>query len=228
MSGAITDITSRMQAEEALRESEAKYRRVADNSPAVLYQFMMTPDGAFSFLYVSDLVMTVMGIPSEDVMKDPAKFLGMVHPDDQKMFQEGIMKSAESLETFPITFRCMKDGEVIWIEARGAPTPLADGGMLWDGFLLDVTEQKQAEDALREREEKYSSLVESTEDSIYLVDKNSAYLFMNEKHLLRLGLQPDELLGKTYGDFHSEDDAQAFFYDSGKGVSNRATGSERT
>ena len=210
MSGAITDITSRMQAEEALRESEAKYRRVADNSPAVLYQFMMTPDGAFSFPYVSDLVMTVMGIPSEDVMKDPAKFLGMVHPDDQKMFQEGIMKSAESLETFPITFRCMKDGEVIWIEARGAPTPLADGGMLWDGFLLDVTEQKQAEDALREREEKYSSLVESTEDSIYLVDKNSEYLFMNEKHLLRLGLQPDELLGKTYGDFHSEDDAQAF------------------
>ena len=76
--------------------------------------------------------------------------------------------------------------------------------------IRDITEWKRAEEALREREEKYSSLVESTEDSIYLVDKNSAYLFMNEKHLLRLGLQPDELLGKTYGDFHSEVDAQAF------------------
>ena len=40
----------------------------------------------------------------------------------------------------------MKDGEVIWIEARGMPTPLTDGGMLWDGFLLDITERKRAEE----------------------------------------------------------------------------------
>jgi len=132
--------------EKELRESEAKFKRIADNSPAVLYQLMMTSDGAFSFPYVSDLVMTIMGIPPEDVMKDPAKLLGMVHPEDQEMFRESIMKSAESLESFPLTFRCMKDGEVIWIEARGMPTPLVDGGMLWDGFLLDVTERKQMEE----------------------------------------------------------------------------------
>ena len=84
-------------------------------------------------------------------------------------------------------------------------------GTLFLGILLvDQEERNYAQEALREREEKYRSLVEFTEDSIYLVDRNSTYLFMNEKHLSRLGLQPDEFLGRTYGEFHSEDDTQVF------------------
>jgi len=138
----------RIKAEEALRESETKYRRVSDNSPAVLYQFMMTPDGASSFSHVSDVVEATIGISAEEIMKDSSKILGMVHPEDQEMFREGIMKSAESLESFLLTFRCMKDGGVIWMEARGTPAPLADGGMLWDGFLLDITDRKRMEEEL--------------------------------------------------------------------------------
>ncbi|MBL6996122.1 ABC transporter substrate-binding protein [Desulfobacula sp.] len=146
MFGTAQDITDRKQIEETLQESEAKYRRVSDNSPAVLYQFMMTPDGAFSFPYVSDVVEATIGISAEEIMKDSSKFLGMVHPEDQKMFQESIMKSVESLESFPLIFRCMKDGGEIWVETRGTPAPLADGGMLWDGFLLNITKRKQAEE----------------------------------------------------------------------------------
>jgi len=76
----------------------------------------------------------------------------MVHPDDQKMFQEGIAESAASLESFPLTFRCLKDGKVIWIEARGMPTALGDGRILWDGFLLDVTDNMRLQEALRKSE----------------------------------------------------------------------------
>ena len=51
-----------------------------------------------------------------------------------------------------------------------------------------LQEEKRRTDELRKNEEKYRSLVESTEDSVYLVDKSCKYLFMNEKHLSRLGL----------------------------------------
>lgn len=140
------------RAEEALRVSEAKYRRVSDNSPAVLYQFMMMPNGVISFPYISDVIISIMGVTPEEVMKDSSKLLGMVHPDDQILFQEGIAKAAASLESFPLTLRCIKDGKVIWIEARGMPTALGDGSILWDGFLLDVTENMQLQEALRESE----------------------------------------------------------------------------
>ena len=67
---------------------------------------------------------------------------------------------------------------------------------------------KRLRETLREREEEYRSLVESAEDSIYLVDRNCTYLFINRKHLSRLGLAADESMGRTYAEFHSEDDTK--------------------
>ncbi|MBL6964800.1 MAG: PAS domain S-box protein [Bacteroidetes bacterium] len=78
LQGSSKDITERKQAEEALKESEAKYRRVSDNSPAILYQFMMAPDGGFSFPYLSDMVETIFGVCAEDVIKAPSKLLETV------------------------------------------------------------------------------------------------------------------------------------------------------
>jgi PAS domain S-box-containing protein len=68
--------------------------------------------------------------------------------------------------------------------------------------------QRQTE--LLESEEKYRSLVESTDNSIYLVDKDYRYLFINKKHLKRLGISQDQCRGKSFGDFHSPDETKMF------------------
>jgi len=77
-------------------------------------------------------------------------------------------------------------------------------------FENEIADRKRVEDELRESEEKYRVLVESTDDSIYLVDKKSRYLFMNKKHICRLGLAQDEVLGKAYSDFHTPEETAEF------------------
>ena len=215
---AVFTIKRTQVAEEALRESEAKYRRVSDNSPAVLYQFMMAPGGEVSFPYVSDVIVATMGVTPEEVMKDPSKLLGMVHPDDQKMFQEGIMKAAESLESFPLTFRCMKDGEVIWIEARGMPTPLADGCILWDGFLLDITERKRAEEALGESEERLAEsnqllagVLEHTHMMAVFLDPRFNFIWVNRAYADTCKHETSFFPGKNHFDLYPHEENQAIF-----------------
>jgi len=73
-----------------------------------------------------------------------------------------------------------------------------------------IISRRRAEEAVRESEGKYRSLVESTEDSIYLVDRNCSYLFMNQKHLARFGLPTDRIIDKTYGEFHSKEETKEF------------------
>jgi diguanylate cyclase (GGDEF)-like protein/PAS domain S-box-containing protein len=77
-------------------------------------------------------------------------------------------------------------------------------------FKKEIADKKQIEVKLRESEEKYRTLVESTDDSIYLVDKKSRCLFMNKKHLSRLKLRAVEVLGKAYSDFHTPAETSEF------------------
>ena len=78
------------------------------------------------------------------------------------------------------------------------------------GMARILKRRKHVDEALQESEGKYRSLVESTEDSIYLVDRNYRYLFVNKKHLSRLGLPEDRLLGHTYSEYHSTEEASEF------------------
>jgi len=71
-------------------------------------------------------------------------------------------------------------------------------------------EKKQVESSLQDTEAKYRSLVESTEDSIYLVARDYRYLFMNKKHFMRMGLVPDQFLGHQYHEFHSAEETARF------------------
>ena len=76
---------------------------------------------------------------------------------------------------------------------------------------LEKTEtgRKRAEEELRESEEKYRSLA-FAEDPMYFVDRECRYQFMNKAHLLRLGLSLDKVIGRSYGEFHSEEDTRQF------------------
>jgi diguanylate cyclase (GGDEF)-like protein/PAS domain S-box-containing protein len=74
----------------------------------------------------------------------------------------------------------------------------------------EIHERMQAEEKLRKSEERYRSLVESTEDSVYLVDENCRYLFVNEKHQACMGVTGEDYRNRTYRDFHSAEESLWF------------------
>ncbi|OGW28427.1 MAG: hypothetical protein A2X59_00475 [Nitrospirae bacterium GWC2_42_7] len=74
----------------------------------------------------------------------------------------------------------------------------------------EITQYKITEDALRSSEDKYRSLVESTNDSIYLVDKDLRYLYINKNHITRMGFKGEEYLGRSYNEFHLPEEIKWF------------------
>ncbi len=84
------------------------------------------------------------------------------------------------------------------------------------GVIQDITERKKIEDDLKISEEKYRSLIESTDDLIYLVDKNYSYIFMNKKHAERFNLPFNKIIGKPYSEFHSKKESEIFRKDVNK------------
>ncbi len=83
-------------------------------------------------------------------------------------------------------------------------------GQLGEAFNEMIEMRKQAEEALQKSEEKYRSLVESTDDSIYLLDRNYRYLYMNKRHMKRMGFSGDTYVGLAYSDFHSQEETRDF------------------
>jgi diguanylate cyclase (GGDEF)-like protein/PAS domain S-box-containing protein len=205
--GVVRDVTVRKQAEEALLQSKEKYRTILENIGDGYYEV----DLAGNLTFFNDSLCKIVGYPRD-------KLMGMnnreyMSPETAKrtyqLFNE-VYKRGEPTKIFDWEFIKI-DGSTINVEisislmrdSKGEPVGFR-------GILRDVTVRKQAEEALRESEEKYRSLVEFTEDSVYLVNRRKEYLFANETYLTRLGLSRDHVIGRPYGDFHSREDGEAF------------------
>lgn len=181
------------RAGDALRASEERYRRLAENGPGVVYQFLMSPDGSFSFPYINKNLSSITGLSPEDLMRDASLILDRVHPDDRDRFREEILESARSVTPYHSTFRLLKEAGHIWIEARSTPERMADGSVLWDGFFLDVTERKEEQEALLRTQ----FAMDRASDSILWINDRGRIVYANDRASEWSGFTQEELLKMT-------------------------------
>jgi PAS domain S-box-containing protein len=194
----------RKQVEDALRKSEEKYRTVVEISPDGI---AIAAKGRHVFANESLAKMFGVSGPDELLGKPVMNY---IHPDYRKIVRDRIEQTKDRALAPLIEEKMIRaDGTVIHTEVAAAPLEY-QGGQAIMAVIRDITERKQAEEALRESEEKYRSLVESSEDSIYLVDKDCTYLFINKKHLSRLDLKKSQVIGHAYGEFHSPEGTKDF------------------
>jgi PAS domain S-box-containing protein len=184
--------------EVALRESEVRYRTMAENVPGVIYQFQVWPDGRMAFPFISSGVERIYGLTVEAWRAQPSFAIDSILPEDQAAYLAAYADAVARMGTFQWEGRSHtnRPGEVIWIRAQSQPTPLQDGSILWHGVLTDVTQLRLQESQIAVQGAFSQSLLESALVSIISTDLQGLVTSFNPTASEVLGWTPEEVIGR--------------------------------
>ncbi len=216
---AMVDIGQRVQADRARRESELRIRTLAGNLPdAVLYQITGDAKGNRRFTYVSDAVLRVCGVGVKAVLADANVLYSQVLPEYLPGLMAAEDRAAREGRAFRHEFQArLPGGKIRWFALSSTPHVLPDGSGVGDGVLTDITERKQAEEALRElndeleervtgrtaelasAEAKYRGLAENTLDIPCHIAASGEILYIGPQ-ARRYGFEPEEITGRNFLD----------------------------
>jgi PAS domain S-box-containing protein len=189
----VRDITDRKQAEEELKKREEHFRRLIENA----HDFVEIVDLDGTTRYISPAVQRILGYAPEELIGTAGVLLA-----DRSELEIGRAKLAEAAAnpgtTVPGEFRARhKDGSLRVLEtfARTLAPDSADEGIVINA--RDLTEHKQFEAALQEREEWFRSLIENAHDMVQVVDADNTTLYVSPSVERILGFAPDELIGRV-------------------------------
>lgn len=147
--GQMRDITERKATEAALRESEARYGRIAANVPGMVYQFVMKDDGTNAFPFVSHGSREIYGVEPEQIVENPSLPAQMLYADDATEFYDSVMESARTLNDWKWEGRITtSDGQTKWLRGSSRPQRETDS-IIWDGLLYDITPSKIEQESLQ-------------------------------------------------------------------------------
>lgn len=188
----VRDITERKRAEAAIRESENRFRLVADSAPVLIW--MAGPDGKCSYFNKGWLDFT--GRPLEDEMGDG--WAQGVHPHDRARLMDLYMAALEGRRKFSIEYRLWrKDGIYRWVLDSGVPRFSPGGDFIgYIGSAIDITDRKAAEEALARSEKKIRDITAVIGQGVYALDAEGHLTFMNPEAERLLGWTEAELLGR--------------------------------
>ncbi|HKW28598.1 MAG TPA: PAS domain S-box protein, partial [Verrucomicrobiae bacterium] len=183
----VRNITERKKSEAAVQERlklEEQLSKLAATAPGVIHAYRLRPDGTTCFPYASPSIENIYGCKPEDLIQDASPALNRTHPDDIARLKTSVEKSANNMSRWREEFRVYHPEKgLIWVEGCSSPVREPDGSFLWHGFLLDITERKQAEMELRRTVSLLQSTLNSTADGILVVDQAGQIISFNERFI---------------------------------------------
>ncbi|MFH0974792.1 MAG: PAS domain S-box protein [Spirochaetota bacterium] len=206
LEGFIADISERKQAQEALVESEGKYRILVES---VLVGVYVIQDNLFRF--VNKRFCEIYGYSYDEIV-DKLSPVDITYANDTGIVTENLRKRISGeIDSISYTIRGVrKDGEIRMIEIFGGVSTY-NGRRAILGTIIDVTERKHAEEALKEKEEFLSSIVENIPDMIFIKDaRELRFIRFNKAGENLLGYKREELIGRNDYDFFPADQADFF------------------
>ncbi|MCY2925892.1 MAG: PAS domain-containing protein, partial [Planctomycetota bacterium] len=210
--GAVQDITDQVQAQQALRESEQRFKTLVQNIPGISYRCAC--DEYWTMLYMSDEVRNVVGYPAADFIGNAVRsFASVIHPDDRRLVEESVARGVQARRPFMIEYRLVHaDGSIRWVYERGQGV-FADAGELagLDGVIVDVTEQREAQEAVVLAKQHWERTFDAVPDLIAILDANYRIVQANKAMADKLGCSTAQCVGRIcYDVVHGTDKPPAF------------------
>jgi PAS domain S-box-containing protein len=213
--GTATDITDRKRAEAALQHanielerrveartaelrqtfaalsaSEGKFRTIAATIPGALFQFCSS-DGVWQIDYMSDRIFDITGITAAAVTGDPNTLISRVHPDDLESYIASVNEAVENISLWHYEGRLVKpDGKIRWWQGDSMPTRSEIGETVFCGVLLDITDRKVAETAIRESQRQLKEAQRLAHVGNWELDPATEIVTWSEELFCIFGLEP--------------------------------------
>jgi PAS domain S-box-containing protein len=198
-SATIRDISERRRMLSELQESERMMATLLSNLPGYAYKCRNDPDGTWDF--ISEGVFELTGYSVDEYLVERTINRGeKTHPDDRDGVWNEVQSALDAKRPFECIYRILtKSDDVKWVWEKGRGIYSPDCQLLHiEGFVMDITIQKNVEEARQESEDRLRLLLDSTAESIYGVDLNGDCIFSNAACVRLLGYDGEsDLLGKN-------------------------------
>ncbi len=142
--GIVQDITERKEKELEVLRREQLLSAITNNVDAVVFRYVLNPDGSDEMRYVSKSIERLYEIDAETIMNSTHRVWDLVVDEDVEPLSHSIQMSAKTLENWEHRFRVrLPSGKLKWIQGHGHPNKLEDGSVQWDTMIMDITDQVQ-------------------------------------------------------------------------------------
>lgn len=204
------EIAERSRMEAVLRERDAALHRAHVMSK--LAHVITRPDGSFEIW--SDTLPTLIGVAPAQMPLSTRAWLGLLHDEDRAKFRTASIKAAVTGASEDVEYR-LKRGDATWIHVHQVIEPIpgqsdSAGRMRWFSTLQDVTEQKRAQEDLRESQHQLQAIIDNSAAVIYVKDLEGRYLLVNRRYSEIFDISNEAVLGKSDHDLFVKEVADAF------------------
>ena len=181
--------------DELLRDNDLRFKKLSAHIPGIVYQLMRRPDGTYCIPFTTDAITHFFGCLPQDVAEDITAITRVIFPDDLDNVLGLIESSAASMTIYHCEFRVQIPGQPIRLMyGHATPEKMADGGIIWHGVIMDITDRKMIEEELRKSEEQNRALLDGMIDTVWVIDFDANLIDVNKAAVEQLGYSKEELL----------------------------------